>query len=95
MLLWRPACCSLLLLVSASQIVHTRGSRRAWRPRARGLGTPSWLGHDHAPVLVVGLVFYFVPNTRVRFRDVWLGAVVTGLLWQRALEGFSWYISAT
>ncbi len=43
-------------------------------------------------ILVVGLVFYFVPNAKVRFRDVWIGAFVTGLLWKGALEGFSWYM---
>jgi membrane protein len=41
---------------------------------------------------VVGLVFYFVPNAKVRFRDVWVGAVVTGLLWRGALAGFSIYV---
>jgi membrane protein len=43
-------------------------------------------------IAVVGLVFYFVPNAKVRFRDVWVGAVVTGLLWRGALFGFSWYV---
>jgi membrane protein len=43
-------------------------------------------------IFVVGLVFYFVPNARVRFRDVWVGAVLTGLLWRGALGGFSWYV---
>ena len=43
-------------------------------------------------ILVVGLIYYFVPNAKVRFRDVWIGALVTGLLWKGALEGFSWYI---
>ena len=43
-------------------------------------------------ILMVGLVFYFVPNARVRFRDVWVGAVLTGLLWRGALSGFSWYV---
>jgi membrane protein len=43
-------------------------------------------------VVVVGLVYYFVPNTKVRFRDVWVGALVTGLLWKGALEAFSWYV---
>jgi membrane protein len=40
-------------------------------------------------IAVVGLIFYFVPNAQVRFRDVWIGAVVTGLLWAVTLEGFS------
>lgn len=43
------------------------------------------------PILVVALVFAFVPNVPVRVRDVWAGAVVTGLLWQAAFAGFSWY----
>lgn len=42
-------------------------------------------------IVCVALVFYFIPNTRVRFRDVWPGAVVVGLLWRGALTTFSWY----
>ncbi len=43
-------------------------------------------------IFVVGLVFYFVPNAKVRFRDVWVGAIVTGLAWRAALAGFSFYV---
>lgn len=43
-------------------------------------------------VLAVGLLFYFIPNAKTRFRDVWVGAVLTGVLWRLAFEGFSWYI---
>ena len=43
-------------------------------------------------IFVVGLVFYFVPNAKVRFRDVWVGAVLTGLLWRGALALFSIYV---
>lgn len=43
-------------------------------------------------IVVVGLIFYFVPNARVRFRDVWVGAIITGLLWRAALAGFSLYV---
>lgn len=44
-------------------------------------------------ILVTGLIYYFVPNTnKVRFRDVWPGAIVAGLLWRVALAGFSWYV---
>jgi membrane protein len=43
-------------------------------------------------IVVVGFVYYFVPNAKVRFRDVWTGALVTGLLWKGALEAFSWYL---
>ena len=44
-------------------------------------------------VLAVGLVFYFIPNAKTRFRDVWVGAVLTGILWRIAFDGFSWYIA--
>jgi membrane protein len=43
-------------------------------------------------ILVVGLVFYYVPNAKVRFRDVWIGAFMTGLLWKGALDVFAWYM---
>ncbi len=43
-------------------------------------------------ILVVGLVYYFVPNAKVRFRDVWIGAFLTGLLWKGALFLLSWYL---
>jgi membrane protein len=43
-------------------------------------------------IIGVGLVFYFIPNAKTRFRDVWVGAVLTGLLWRFAFQGFAWYI---
>ncbi len=45
-----------------------------------------------AVILVAGFVFGFVPQATVRIRDVWVGAVLTGLLWQIGLAGFSWYL---
>lgn len=39
----------------------------------------------------VGLLFYFIPNTPMRFRWVWPGAILTGLLWRGAFAAFSWY----
>ena len=41
-------------------------------------------------IVALGLVFYFIPNARIRFRDVWVGAVLTGVLWRIAFSGFSW-----
>jgi membrane protein len=42
-------------------------------------------------IVCVALLFYFIPNTEIRFRWVWPGAIVTGLLWRGALSAFSWY----
>ena len=44
-------------------------------------------------IVAVGLVFYFIPNAKTRFRDVWVGAVLTGVLWRIAFDGFAWYIA--
>jgi membrane protein len=44
-------------------------------------------------ILAVGLVYFFIPNAKIRFRDVWVGAVLTGVLWRMAFQGFSWYIA--
>jgi len=84
-----------LLLISASQVVGA-----SWFAgvlvRFPGLAALGGFTVRHATtllfILVVGLIYYFVPNAKVRFRDVWIGAFMTGLLWKGALEGFSWYI---
>lgn len=39
----------------------------------------------------VALVFKYIPNTKVHFRDVWPGAILVGVLWRIALWLFSWY----
>jgi len=84
-----------LLLISASQVVGA-----SWfagvLARFPGLAVLRGFTVRHATtllfILVVGLIYYFVPNAKVRFRDVWIGALVTGLLWKGVLEGFSWYM---
>ena len=84
-----------LLLVSAAQIVGA-----SWfagvLANFPGLAILRSFAVGNATTLlfiaVVGFIFYFVPNAKVRFRDVWIGAVVTGLLWRVTLEGFSWYM---
>src|SRR6185295_5909518 len=84
-----------LLLVSAINVIEAK-----WFAvvlvRTPGLAIMRHLAVKWAStvvfILVVGLIFYFVPNAKVRFRDVWMGAVLTGLLWRGALLGFSWYV---
>ena len=43
-------------------------------------------------IVAAGLVYYFLPNVKVRMRDVWFGAVLAAVLWRLALEGFSLYL---
>jgi membrane protein len=84
-----------LLLVSAINIVEARWFAGVLE-RAPGLKDLTGYAIKSAStvifIFVVGLVFYFVPNAKVRFRDVWVGAVLTGLLWRGALAGFSIYV---
>jgi len=84
-----------LLLISASQVVGATWFAGVLA-RFPGLGVLRGFTVRHATtllfILVVGLIYYFVPNAKVRFRDVWIGAFITGLLWKGVLEGFSWYM---
>jgi membrane protein len=43
-------------------------------------------------VAITGLVYYFVPNAKVHFRDVWIGAFLAGFMWRGALTLFSAYV---
>ncbi len=85
-----------LLLVSAAQVLETRWfaglvAEFGWLEWLRGFVV------QNAPmplfVLVVGLVYYYAPNAKVRMRDVWVGALMAGLLWRLAFWLFSWYLA--
>jgi membrane protein len=83
-----------IVLVTAVRVAEARwfgalGYRPAWLDMVAGVSS-DYLG-TALLVLCVGLVFRFVPNTRIRFRDVWPGALLTGLLWRLAFSLFSAY----
>ena len=86
-----------LLLVGAVEVAQASGfgvmlARFGW------LAVLETLTADYLAtvllIIAVGLVYYFIPNAKTRFRDVWVGAALTGVLWRIAFDGFSWYISA-
>ena len=91
---------SLLLVIALGLVSAINVAEARWFAavveRHSALVTLQGLAAEQATTLVfifvVGLIFYFVPNAEVRFRDVWVGAVVTGLAWRGALAGFSWYV---
>ncbi len=85
-----------LLAVSAVQVAQAEffGVLLTRFPWMEALQT--WTFRYFATVLLiigVGLVFYFIPNAKTRFRDVWVGAIFTGVLWRLAFGGFAWYIA--
>jgi membrane protein len=43
-------------------------------------------------VLVTGLLYYFGPYRRQRWRGVWPGAILATMLWLAATSGFGWYV---
>ena len=83
-----------IVVVSLVRLVEARwfgalGIPTAWMTPMRGTGA------DYAAtamlILCVALVHRFVPNVRLSFREVWPGAIVTGLLWRAAFALFSAY----
>ena len=84
-----------LLLVSAINVARTNWfgqllARFQWLTALQTL-TLDYL----ATILLViglGLVFYFIPNAKTRFRDVWVGAALTGMLWRLGFDGFTWFV---
>jgi YihY family inner membrane protein len=84
-----------LLASSAGYFAHTRivVTLQTWFPFLASL--QGYLVRNAlfpGSIVAVGLIYYFAPNTRVRLRDVWFGAILAAVLWQLALEGFSWYL---
>lgn len=43
-------------------------------------------------VLGTALLYQIAPNRRLRFRDVWRGAIVASVLWLLTTVGFNWYV---
>jgi YihY family inner membrane protein len=44
-------------------------------------------------ILIFLLLYKILPNTTVRWSDVWLGALLTGLGWELAKYLFTWYLA--
>ena len=87
-----------LLLVSAAQMAEASGFG-AVLDQFQWLQALQTLTFRYAAtillILAVGLLFYFVPNVKTRFRDVWVGAIFTGVLWRVTLGAFSWFVGGS
>ena len=87
----------VLLLNGANQLAHTRvfNTVTQWFPfLADVTGFIARYSLIPGSIVSVGLIYYFAPNTRVRLRDVWFGALLAAVLWQIALWGFSLYLTS-
>ena len=84
-----------LSLVSFAEVIETQWFGRMTLDYPALANFQGWAIRN-APtplfVLIVGLICYFLPNAKVRLRDVWWGALIAGGLWRLAFLGFSWYL---
>jgi membrane protein len=84
-----------LLITSFAQIIEARwfsGVLQRFPELAALTGFAYRNAATFVFIFVIGFIYYFVPNTRVRLRDVWFGAVLAGLLWRLVFAGFAWYV---
>jgi membrane protein len=91
-----------LLLVSIVSTTFFNVIRRlrvplvGWQLFGRWLMFPNLLS-TLLPVILTILIFLLLykilPNTTVRWSDVWLGALLTGLGWELAKYLFTWYLA--
>jgi len=85
-----------LLLVSIASTTFFSVIRRlrlpltGWQRSGSGLST---LLPVCFTILIFLLLYRILPNTTVRWSDVWLGALLTGLGWEFAKHLFTWYLT--
>ena len=83
-----------LLILSATSITTTLQSQRliGWLLEYTYLGDLFLLLLGFTPYLILWaalfLLYIFIPNTRVRYRSAFLGAVLAGTLWQLAQSAY-------
>jgi membrane protein len=95
-----------LLTLSIGPLVSLARSWRVpvlgWQPGAPLAAQPgtdrlvSWLATLVPALLSVGvfiLMYRTMPRARVRWRDVWLGGLIAGLLWEASQQLFFWYLA--
>jgi membrane protein len=44
-------------------------------------------------ILAFIVLYRTIPRNRVRWRDVWLGGLIAGLIWEAVRQLFTWYLS--
>jgi membrane protein len=102
---WRQRLVSLMMVIGVSllfglSVILTTGIRLAYQYRL--LERHSFWA-DALPILgaiivstaVFGLLYRYIPyDPAIRWRDVWLGAVLAAALWEIAKLVFTWYMTS-
>jgi membrane protein len=87
-------------LLLAMSIGPALSLAQAWRPPLMrwqpGIEeAANWLSALVPPLLSVSafiLMYRTMPRTKVMWRDVWLGGLVAGLIWEAGKQIFEWYV---
>jgi len=94
-----------VLLISTTLLSTAVGLLRSWDPFLGQLNllddpNTAWLWgwvSDLLPIPVsiatFILLYRIIPRNAVRWRDVWLGGLLAGLIWELARRIYAWYLS--
>ena len=52
-----------------------------------------WLGTALLSIALFALLYYMLPNMRMHWSDVLLGAIIAGLLWELAKQAFLFFVA--
>jgi membrane protein len=87
-----------LLSTAASVLQRWDGTIFGWQPFARPEMVALWgnLSTFVPPVISVVtfiILYRTIPLNRVSWRDVWLGGLIAGLIWEAARQIYAWYLA--
>jgi len=87
-----------LLSTAASVLQRWNGTILGWQPFSNPEVVALWgkLSTFVPPVIsvIMFIILYrTIPLNRVTWRDVWLGGLIAGLIWEAARQIYAWYLS--
>jgi YihY family inner membrane protein len=94
-----------LLLVATTLFGTIVGVFRSWRAALFGWqpfaepgsgelwGLMSALVPALTSILAFMILYRTIPRNRIRWRDVWLGGLIAGLVWEAARHLYTWYLT--
>jgi membrane protein len=87
-----------LLSTAASVLQSWDGTILGWQPVSNPEVVALWgkLSTFVPPVITVIafiILYRVIPRNRVAWRDVWLGGLIAGLIWEAARQIYAWYLS--
>ncbi len=87
-----------ILSTAASVLQRWDGTIFGWQPFSRPEMAALWgnLSTFVPPVISVVtfiILYRTIPLNRVSWRDVWLGGLIAGLIWEAARQIYAWYLA--